>query len=166
MITTILVGTDGSTHGQHAVAFAAQLALQLDADVVLAHATAPFPAVIAAMGGSVTYVTQDVIDESRAATQRWVRTQLSAPLTFAGVRWQARVCEGSAATELIRLAAEVGAQLIVVGTRALPSLGEVLLGSTGHVLTHHAPVPVIVVPHGASDASEVARATDHATVAV
>ncbi len=166
MIKTILVGTDGSRHAQHAVAFAAQLALQLDAEVVLAHATVPFPPVLSAMGGSVTYVTQDIIDENRAATKRWVLSELSAPLTAAGVPWLARLCEGSAADELLRAATEVGAQLIVVGTGALPSFGEVLMGSTSHALTHRAPVPVVVVPHGHSDANEAARAHDHAPGAV
>ena len=44
MITRIVAGVDGSEHAEHAIAFTAQLAQQLNAEVVLVHATSPYPA--------------------------------------------------------------------------------------------------------------------------
>ena len=81
MIRTIVVGTDGSAHGQHAVTWTADLASQLGAKVVLVHVAPPVQPPIAAAGGYVMYVPQDVIDETRAALKEQVRGEFGAPLT-------------------------------------------------------------------------------------
>jgi nucleotide-binding universal stress UspA family protein len=146
MIKTIVVGTDGSAHGQHAVSFTAELARQLDAEVILVHVANPLPAPLATAGGYIPYVPQSLIDETRTATEKRVRVELSMPLRSAGVRYQTRVIQGLAPAALAEAATELDAQLIVVGTRALNALGEFFLGSTSHALTHHAAVPVLVVP--------------------
>jgi len=149
MINTIVVGTDGLNHGQHAVTWTAESAHQLGAEVVLVHVAPSLEPPIAAAGGYVMYVPQDVVDQSRADLEERVVIEFCAPLRAAGVAWQWRVLEGSAPVVLADAAREVGAQLIVVGTRALHAFGELLHGSTSHALTLHAEVPVIVVPHGA-----------------
>jgi nucleotide-binding universal stress UspA family protein len=146
MIKTIVVGTDGSAHGQHAVSFTADLARQLDAEVILVHVADPSPVPLATAGGYVPYVPQSVVDETRNATEKRVRVEFSTPLRAAGVKYQTRVIVGMAPAVLAKAATELDAQLIVVGTRALHGLVEFMLGSTSHVLTHHAPVPVLVVP--------------------
>jgi nucleotide-binding universal stress UspA family protein len=146
MIKTIVVGTDGSAHGQHAVSFTADLARQLDAEVILVHVANPFPAPLATAAGFIPYVPQSVIDETRIATKKRVRLEFSMPLQLAGVKYQTRVMEGLPPAALAKAATELDAQLIVVGTRALHAVGEFFLGSTSHALTQHAPVPVLVVP--------------------
>lgn len=146
MIRTIVVGTDGSAHGQHAVTWTAELASQLGAKVVLVHVEAPMQPPIAGAGGYVMYVPQDVIDENRAALEERVRDEFGAPLTAAGVVWEWQLLEGAPPVVLADVAAQVDAQLIVVGTRALHTLGEFFLGSTSHALTRHRGVPVVVVP--------------------
>jgi nucleotide-binding universal stress UspA family protein len=157
MIRTIVVGTDGSAQGQHAVAWAADLASQLSAKVVLVHVAPPVQPPIAAAGGYIMYVPQDVIDENRAALEEQVRDEFGAPLTAAGVAWEGRLLDGSPPIVLGDVAAEVDAQLIVVGTRALHALGELFLGSTSHALTRHRGVPVVVVPEPAAPVHHVAR---------
>jgi nucleotide-binding universal stress UspA family protein len=146
MINTIVVGTDGSNHGQHAVAWTAEFARQLGAEVVLVHVAPSMVPPIVGAGGYVMYVPQDVLDQTRADLEERVLTEFCAPLRAAGVAWQSRVLEGSAPIVLGDVATEVGAQLIVVGTRALHALGELLHGSTSHGLTLHTDVPVVVVP--------------------
>jgi nucleotide-binding universal stress UspA family protein len=149
MINTIVVGTDGSTQGQHAVAWAAELARQLGAEVVLVHVASPLVPPIVGAGGYVMYMPQDVVDETRADLEERVLTEFCAPLRAAGVAWQSRLLDGSASIVLGDVATEVGAQLIVVGTRAMHAIGELLHGSTSHGLTLHTDVPVVVVPLGA-----------------
>jgi nucleotide-binding universal stress UspA family protein len=146
MINTIVVGTDGSKHGQHAVTWAAEFARQLGAEVVLVHAAPPLASPIVGAGGYVMYVPQDVLDQTRADLEERVLIEFCAPLRAAGVAWQSRLLEGSAPIVLGDVATEVGAQLIVVGTRALHAFGELLHGSTSHGLTLHTDVPVVVVP--------------------
>ena len=146
MIKRIVVGTDGSEQAQHAVAFAAELAGQLDAEVVLVHVAGQFPPAVASAGGYMMYIPQDVIDETREGLEDRVHHEFTRPLVAAGVRWAALVRDGWAPTVLADVAVEMDAGLIVVGSRGLHALGEFFLGSTSHALTHHAPVPLIVVP--------------------
>ena len=149
MINTIVVGTDGSSHGQNAVTWTAELARQLGARVVLVHVAAPLAPPIAGAGGYVMYVPQDVVDQTSADLRERVISEFCAPLRAAGVAWQWRVQEGSAPIVLADAAKEVGAQLIVVGTRGEHALGELLHGSTSHRLTLNTELPVVVVPLGA-----------------
>ena len=146
MITRIVVGSDGSEQAQQAVSFAADLALQLHAEVVLVHAVGRIPVAIAATAACVTYVPQGAIDESREALERRVRTVYAQPLIAAGVLWRAEVRDGWPPQVLAGVAREVGARFIVVGNRGLHALGELFLGSTSHALTHQTTVPLIVVP--------------------
>ena len=149
MINTIVVGTDGSSHGQNAVTWTAELARQLGARVVLVHVAAPLAPPIVGAGGYVMYIPQDVVDQTSADVRERVFSEFCAPLRAAGVAWQWRVQEGSAPLVLADVAKEVGAQLIVVGTRGEHALGELLHGSTSHGLTLNTELPVAVVPLGA-----------------
>jgi len=47
---------------------------------------------------------------------------------------------------ILGVAEQHGVELIVVGTRGLPTLRSLLLGSVSHGVVQHAPCPVLVVP--------------------
>jgi nucleotide-binding universal stress UspA family protein len=79
MINTIVVGTDGSSHGQNAVTWTAELARQLGARVVLVHVAPP----MVGTGGYVMYVPQDVVDQTSADLQERVITEFCEPLRAA-----------------------------------------------------------------------------------
>lgn len=70
--------------------------------------------------------------------------------TQRGVAYRAVLREGAPRVELLRVAAEESADLIVVGNRGRGNLREILLGSVAHHVTHHASCPVVVVPSGAA----------------
>ncbi|MFI1154939.1 universal stress protein [Streptomyces sp. NPDC020817] len=59
---------------------------------------------------------------------------------------------GSACQAL--LAAAVGAELLVVGRRLRRSSVGTRIDSMAHAALHHAPCPVVVVPHEANPAQE------------
>lgn len=145
MVTRIVVGSDGSEQAHQAVAFAADLAAQLHAEVVLVHAVGLFPPAMAA-AAAMAYVPQGAIDESREVLEQRVRTEYAQPLVEAGVQWRAEIREGWAPRVLADVAREVSARFIVVGNRGLHALGEMFLGSTSHALTHQTTVPLIVLP--------------------
>jgi nucleotide-binding universal stress UspA family protein len=94
MINTIVVGTDGSSHGQNAVTWTAELARQLGARVVLVHVAPPLGPPIVGAGGYVMYVPQDVVDQTSADLQERVITEFCEPLRAAGVEWGSRVQGG------------------------------------------------------------------------
>jgi nucleotide-binding universal stress UspA family protein len=55
------------------------------------------------------------------------------------------VREGSASHVLLEEAAD--ADLLVVGSRGLGGFRGLLLGSVGQQCAHHAPCPLVIVPH-------------------
>lgn len=72
-----------------------------------------------------------------------------APAGSGTVEWTLRTLSGSAARAIGQLAAEINAQLIIVGTseRGLSHrLSEALNGSVGGWLSHHQSRPVLVIP--------------------
>jgi len=58
---------------------------------------------------------------------------------------EVRVLEGRLAETLLRVAREIGADLIVMGAHRHTTVGELLVGSTAHGLIQHSPVPVLMV---------------------
>ena len=51
---------------------------------------------------------------------------------------------GSVAAQIVKEANEVGASVIVMGSRGLTDLEGIIVGSTAHKVLHLAPVPVLV----------------------
>jgi nucleotide-binding universal stress UspA family protein len=47
---------------------------------------------------------------------------------------------------LLDIARRESADLVIVGSRGRGGFREMLLGGVGHHLTHHSPVPVVIVP--------------------
>lgn len=57
-----------------------------------------------------------------------------------------RVEEGAADRVILKVANEIGADLIVMGTRTHSSVGQFLLGSTANRVMHHTQKPVLIIP--------------------
>ena len=60
------------------------------------------------------------------------------------------VAEGEAADELVRVAEELDAELIVVGSRGLLEIEQLVHRSVSSKLMHAAPCPVVAVPPGSA----------------
>jgi len=59
---------------------------------------------------------------------------------------EATLAEGVPHVEIVRLAGEIGADLVVMGTHGRTGLQHVLLGSVAERVVRSSPVPVLVVP--------------------
>jgi nucleotide-binding universal stress UspA family protein len=81
----------------------------------------------------------------------------------------AHLVEGRAADEILDLAGQIGARLIVIGSRGLGPVGRIALGSVSEAVIHHSDWPVLVLRGGevawppervifGDDGSEAARA--------
>lgn len=78
-----------------------------------------------------------------------LRSELAAVLDGGNIRWSARALAGGPAQELARLANELDAKMIVVGTRERGMRGtlrEFVNGSVAVQLAHRQHRPVVVIP--------------------
>jgi universal stress protein A len=141
-IQRILCPVDFSDTSNHAVQYAADLAGPLGAEMHLVHVyqlpmyTMPDGALLA---GPET--AQRVMDTSQEALTKLAD---GAP---EGVPVHTHLTEGLAHTEVERLAKEIGADLIVMGTHGRTGLGHLLLGSVAERVVRTSSVPVLTVRH-------------------
>jgi nucleotide-binding universal stress UspA family protein len=150
-IRRIVVAADGSPASVRGLEQAADLAARIGAKVVVVHVR-HVPAA-ALMGSSLT--TPSVV-ESLDEVESETRQQVVRILGGSGAAWDFVVRFGSAGEEIVKVVAEVGADIVVVGSNRHSSLHNLLLGSTAAYLTAHSPAPVLVmrslVPADASTA--------------
>ncbi len=139
---TILVATDFSEYADHALEYAVNFAAELGATIHLVHAitisVGLFPEIGVAYDSLIietsTRKAQDAVD-ARAEQYR-------ARASFAPT-----VVEVGDAREVIdRIAATIGADLIVMGTHGRRGLRRMLLGSVAESVVRSAPCPVLTVP--------------------
>lgn len=145
MIRRIVVGSDGSAHAQRAVAFAAELAHQLRAEVLLVHAAGDVAPARASASDYLMQVAKNGLHPEESI-ERVVRTEWARPLIAARVPWGVEVRYGWGADVLTRVADEIGAQLIVIGAGSREPSADGAAGSVRHALSLRSNVPLIVVP--------------------
>jgi nucleotide-binding universal stress UspA family protein len=142
LLMRILVGIDGSSAADRALAWALGEARAHDATLVAVHtwqpplvydggfAPTPVPAPDEAYGDAAKAVLDDAL------------ARIVGPEP--GVIVESQVVEGAAGEALVTLAADC--DLIVVGSRGHGNLLGMLLGSVSQHCAHHARCPVVIVP--------------------
>jgi nucleotide-binding universal stress UspA family protein len=143
-MATIVVGVDGSPGSKEALRFAVEEARLHKAK--LKAVAAWTLTVVAAPIGLMPPIDEALIPDLEAHA-REVLDRTIAEVVGDGteVEIEKVVLEGSSAHVLVDTAQ--GADLLVVGTRGHGGFTGLLLGSVSQQVTHHAPCPVIVVPH-------------------
>ena len=141
--TTLVVGADGSKGSERALAWCAEHAPTLQADVVVVHGVETGPYVTVWMPEmAVPVMTPAQLDELHDAIARdWCK-----PLADAGVPFRVEAVAGRPSRVLIDVARKCDAAMIVAGRRGRGGFAELLLGSTSHELVHHGDRPVVLVP--------------------
>ncbi|MCS6976002.1 MAG: universal stress protein [Gemmatales bacterium] len=135
-LKTILHATDFSPHSEYAFRLACSLARDHGAKVVVLHVVAPHPA--------VSYGEMIVEPDAALVQQAWdqIRTIKSPD---PAVPLEHRVEQGFAAAEIVRVAEEIKADMIVLGTHGRSGLGRLLMGSVAEQVVRKAPCPVLTV---------------------
>jgi nucleotide-binding universal stress UspA family protein len=137
----MLIAVDGSEGGRRAIEAAGRLAAEVALEAVLLNVRE---------GPGYHGDLPPYDDEAVSRVQRERQeTVLAAALE------QARTCGltragttgvlGMPAQEIVRVAGERGADMIVMGTRGMTALGGLLLGSVAQRVVHLAHVPVMLV---------------------
>jgi nucleotide-binding universal stress UspA family protein len=141
LFDTIVWATDGSQNADEALEVAKTLAHDHAASLVVVHVVQRY----ATKTGLAVYADED---EVKAKLEETVQ-QLSKD----GFRPSLRIVDHvgpQPAHEIADIAREVGAGLVVIGTRGHGPIGGLLLGSVVLRLLHVAPCPVVAVPAAAS----------------
>jgi nucleotide-binding universal stress UspA family protein len=144
MISTVAVGTDGSETAEEAVRQAADIARRYEAKLVLL-SVFPAPGGFAAYagipdpGGAAAYAGW--ASSSQAQVKKILERSETA-LRQDGIECETRSAEGDPADVLVRLAAECGADLLVIGNKGMKRR---VLGSVPNTVTHKADCTVMVV---------------------
>lgn len=140
-MSTIVVGVDGSPGAREALDYALQEARLRGADV---RVVAAWQVPSAAYAGTYGLGGPELLSElEQAARDNVARALEAAAVDDVEVRTTVR--EGSPAHVLLEEAAD--ADLLVVGSRGLGGFRGLLLGSVSQQCAHHAPCPLVVVPH-------------------
>ncbi len=142
----VLLAVDGSLYSEAAVALTARIVWPTGTNV---HTLAVMPERWSLNGLSPE--AQRVVDETvvkarqleRAAAER-LAAQASERLLSHNVTAEPETLEGKPSEVILRRAAELPVNLIVIGARGLSAPEEFLLGSTAHKLAHYAECSVLV----------------------
>jgi nucleotide-binding universal stress UspA family protein len=151
--TKVLLATDGSEEANLATRTAADLADKTGSELHLVHVfdiTPWYPTYPEGFGlGGVEVEDPELQEVLQRTSEQRARELLDAEvekLRSLGVTLaQAHLAEGGAAQEIVGLAEEIGAGLIVIGSRGRGGIRRALMGSVSDSVVRHAHCPVMVV---------------------
>ena len=141
--TRILLATDGSKEAELAALRAVNLADATDSELHVVH-VGVVPILLESYPGTLGYerrLYEEIEEMSRELLRELSWRVKAAGGTVAG----AHLRMGDVDLEIVALAEELGADLIVMGSRGLGGLRRALMGSVSDSVVRHAHCPVLVV---------------------
>jgi nucleotide-binding universal stress UspA family protein len=134
----VLLATDGSKDAQAALAFLQVLPLP-------PASTVRVTIVVTLPSFALDIPSAKEFDRSVLEAARGVLEEARTRLGGCGLTIEADVAVGDPKSEIVRIAEEWGADLLVLGARGLSRFKRFLLGSVSLSVARHAPCPVLVV---------------------
>jgi nucleotide-binding universal stress UspA family protein len=148
--TKVLLATDGSKEAQLAAKTAADLAQKTGSELHVVHVfgIAPvgppvYPEAIDLQGEALEEEAEERSSEQRA--REVLEAEVGKLRSAGGTLVEAHLIEGRIAPEIVALAEEIGAGLIVMGSRGRGGIRRALMGSVSDSVVRHAHCPVLVV---------------------
>ena len=140
--TTILLATDGSEEAQLAATTAADLAEKTNSEL---HVVTVGPDLPLYELPEHAADFEDVLRENRREVKEMLEQQAKRIEESGGTVKETHLREGRAEEEIVEVAEEIGAGLIVLGSRGYGRLKRALLGSVTNAVVWHAHCPVTIV---------------------
>jgi nucleotide-binding universal stress UspA family protein len=137
--TKILLATDASEDAALAARAALDIARGAGSELHVAHVWRTLPS-----SRFEAYIRRELAREAAQLLDEQVEKVESAGGTVSGKHLK----EGPKADEILSLAAELGADLIVIGARGQGAVGRLLLGSVAEGVVYHSRCPVLAVRGG------------------
>ncbi len=145
MDDSIVVGTDGSETAKQAVAEAVRLAKALDAQVHVVSAFEPLRgARVRGAPEGAAKVWAPLPDDAVES----ILSQAVAGVRMAGLTATPHAVRKDPADALLAVADEVGATMIVVGSKGMHGARRLALGNVPNKVSHHARCNVLIVATG------------------
>ena len=135
----IVVGVDSSEESVDAVRYAAGLAKDTGARLIVVHVRTVPPM------WSTEFGPEPSVENYSETMEQLAREQADDALAGSDIPWEFRTVAGDPADALEREAERSGADLVVVGSTGKGGVQRLLLGSVSTRLVHHAHRPVLVV---------------------
>jgi nucleotide-binding universal stress UspA family protein len=147
-VRRLLLAVDGSESAHRAVATLASWQLLHAVPATVLAVLEPMPAWPVALGGafapSIVELGDQTVDD-RHERLRAAVAEAVATLHRAGMIAEGEIREGDPAHQIVKASADHAADLVVVGTRGLGTLGRLLLGSVARKVLLHTDASVLVV---------------------
>jgi len=140
-IQTILVAIDFSDHAEQAFDAACELAKQWGATLHVVHA---FEIITPLVTPYQVSIPDTYLAESRNVALRQLTDRVDKAHAL-GIKTESHLTESPAAPAIARTAEEIGADLIVMGTRGMTGLKHFVLGSVAERTLRLAPCSVLAV---------------------
>ena len=139
MFEKILLAVDGSEHSMRAAKEAGDLARAMKSDILR---------IVVAFDNIPRYLgepnREQAIQPRLQEANEILRKAQEAVGKIPG-ELPTELIEGSPAEAIINVAKTRGSSVIVMGSRGLSSIAELMLGSTSHKVVSHASCPVLIV---------------------
>ncbi|MDP5274569.1 universal stress protein [Chengkuizengella axinellae] len=140
MFNKIMLAIDGSEHAQRAADKAIDLVKELsNASVTILHVVSKAPSRAKLLQSN--FDVKSILKEEAHHILHSVEEKFKGK----GVDYQFEVALGDASHEIVEYAEKKNYDLIIIGSRGLNALGEMLLGSVSHQVAHDAHCPVMIV---------------------
>ncbi len=140
--TTILLATDGSEEAQLAATTAADLAEKTNSELHVVTVGPDYP-LYELPEHPASF--EDVLRENRREAKELLEQQAKRIEQSGGTVKETHLREGRAAEEIVEVAEEMDAGLILMGSRGHGRLRRALLGSVSAAVVRHAHCPVTIV---------------------
>lgn len=146
-VNRILCAVDLSDHSATVAAHTAMLAEKFGAEVIVAYVA---PSMSQYVGfhvppNSVESFVGEIVSGAEKTMETFVEEN------FPGIKVIPRVVTGYAAEEVLKLAEEMQADMIVMGTHGRTGIDRILFGSVAEKIVKSSPIPVLTVRPASSE---------------
>lgn len=161
--TKILLAVDGSEEAYLAAQTAAEIAEETHSELYIVHVWESLP--LLALGYEPwVYIQAEaveaVVEQAECEARKILDEQVEHIKDMGGTVRESYFRQGHPDQEILRLAEEIGAGLIVIGSRGLGCMRRVLMGSVSDSVVRHAHCPVLVI-RAENKASQMRASTQH-----
>jgi nucleotide-binding universal stress UspA family protein len=148
ILTKLLMTLDGSKLSEASIPYAAELASRLGANVVLLRVMGMSYGAFSSTGEAfIAYYSEEQMEADRTLAKNYLES-IAGQLKQRGVNVETQVRFGDAAEEIISLASDIHADLVVMSTHGRSGIGRWVFGSVAEKVLYEGYTPLMLVTEG------------------